>query len=307
MEQRTIVFMPAKRDVIFKLFFGDERNLDFLIGFLQSVLKLPADEYADVQIRDPHLKRDYPDDKLAVLDVKVKTKSGKLIDIEIQLHVTPQMRERVVLYTSKMVAQQIESGDDYEVIKQVITIVITGETLIGEHGEYHDSFTYYSPKTGTQFTDLTEIHILELSKLPKESDGTNLYDWLEFINADSEEELTMIAEKKAHMEAPVSKLIELNQSEEARMLFEAREKQLRDNKAMMRRAMTEGLNKGLREGRFEGMKEGIKEGMKEGERAKALEIARSMVAKNIPLGDVMGFTGLSREEIEGLGKVSVAK
>jgi len=36
-------FLPVKSDVIFRLFFADERNVESLIGFLKSVLRLPED------------------------------------------------------------------------------------------------------------------------------------------------------------------------------------------------------------------------------------------------------------------------
>ena len=39
------MFLPAKSDIIFRLFFADERNAEFLVGFLKSVLKLPEDDY----------------------------------------------------------------------------------------------------------------------------------------------------------------------------------------------------------------------------------------------------------------------
>ena len=270
------VFMPAKSDIIFKLFFSDERNRGFLISFLKSVLKLPLDEYTDIQISDPHLKREYPGDKLAILDVKIKTKTEKWINIELQLQIAPEMRERIVLYASKMVAAQIDSGDDYNVIKQVISIVITGEILIPEHNEYHDIFTYYSSKTNAEFTDLTEIHTLELPKLPKESDGTDLYDWLEFINANSEEELAMLAAKSPQMEAPIEKLLEINQDKEARMHFEAREKQRRDSMARERGARQEG------------------------ERNKAFDIAKKLLGMKLSIDDIVKATGLSHEDVKGL-------
>jgi len=46
----------------------------------QAVLKLDIDEYADIQIIDPHLKRRRKGDKLGILDVKVRTKAGKIVN-----------------------------------------------------------------------------------------------------------------------------------------------------------------------------------------------------------------------------------
>ena len=90
------VFIPAKSDVVFKALFGDELNKTFLISFLKAVLNLDIDEYTDIQIIDPHLKRKRKGDKLGILDVKVKTKAGKIVNIEIQLQITSEMRERIV-------------------------------------------------------------------------------------------------------------------------------------------------------------------------------------------------------------------
>ena len=50
-------FLPAKSDVVFKLLFGDERNADLLTDLLKAVLDLPADEYDEIIIADPHLLR----------------------------------------------------------------------------------------------------------------------------------------------------------------------------------------------------------------------------------------------------------
>ena len=275
---KTLVFMPAKSDVIFKLFFGDERNLGFLISFLKSVLKLPLDEYTDIQISDPHLKREYPGDKLAILDVKVKTKTGKWINIEIQVDVPNEMkmRNRIVYYTTKMVTEQVGGSQDYDIIKKVVSIIITGDVLIPRHNMYHDRFLIFSPESREEFTDLFEIHTLELLKLPEETDGTDLYDWLGFIKANSEEELAMLAERSPQMKAPIEKLLELNKDEEAGMFYEAREKERQDIRVRERGAE--------RIGRIN----------------EKFDVARRMLNKHKSIDDIMDATDLSREEIEGL-------
>jgi len=206
----------------------------------------------------------------------VKTKSGKIINIEIQVVVTPDMRERIVFYDSKLITEQINSGDTHSVIKKVISIVITGERFIPEHEIYHDTFTFYSKKTNTELTDLIEIHTLELPKLPEKSDGTNLWNWMKFIAADSEEELKVLAQNAPQMNTPIEKLLELNQDSEARILFEAREKQRRDNMARERHA------------KIEGKKEGI------------IEMTKKLKAKNMPIEDIIDMTGFTIEYIKSL-------
>ena len=92
-------FLPVKFDVIFRLFFADERNKEELIDFLRSNIDLPEEEYTDIVILDPHLLIDYVGDKYAVIDVKLHTKTKKVIHIEIQLDVPANMRNRIVYFS----------------------------------------------------------------------------------------------------------------------------------------------------------------------------------------------------------------
>ena len=78
-------FLPIKSDVIFRLFYADERNEEFLISLLKSILRLPEDDYSRIEIADPHLLREFDGDKLAIIDVKLYTKNRKIIHIEIQV------------------------------------------------------------------------------------------------------------------------------------------------------------------------------------------------------------------------------
>ena len=47
--------MSPKVDFVFKLIFGDEKNKHILAAFLNSVLKLPPGELADLEIINTEL------------------------------------------------------------------------------------------------------------------------------------------------------------------------------------------------------------------------------------------------------------
>jgi predicted transposase/invertase (TIGR01784 family) len=122
--------LSPKNDAVFKTIFGDPNNSDILTNFLQSIIDLPPEEYDCLTIVDPNLRHEAVNDKSPVLDIKLKTKSGKAIDIEIQLCNSSCLKERIVYYTSKMITEQISAGDDYKKIKSAITILITDFKLI---------------------------------------------------------------------------------------------------------------------------------------------------------------------------------
>ena len=58
--------------------------------------------------------------------------------------------------------------------------------------------------------------------MPKDTDGTVLYDWASFIAAEAEEALDVIAERNPKVGKAVIKLRELSADEKARDLYERR-------------------------------------------------------------------------------------
>ena len=265
-------FYPVKDDIIFHLFFADEKNSEFLISFLKSILSLSEDDYEKIEIVDPHLLREFIGDKLGIVDVKLYTKTRKVIHIEIQLKVNPDLKNRIILYNSKLIAEQIGSGNNYDIIKKVVSIIITDEIFISGKSKYHHRFTYYDPEDLTEFTDIVEIHTLELNKLPSKDDGTTLYNWVKFIAAKSYDDLDKLAERNKEIKMAVVKYKELTADERTRMIYEAREKMRMDMEAQRRWD--------IKQSKF--------------------DIARTMIIDGEPIEKIVKYTNLTLEEVESL-------
>jgi len=264
--------LSVKNDLIFKMIFGDPKNKDIMENFLKSVLDIPHDEYDEMEIIDPNLRLDAPDGKIGILDIKLRTKNGKIVDVELQLLRTPEMIERILFYSSKMFTEQIGTGDSYKEIKKVISILILDYDMIKNKPKYIHKFLLHDKSDNTTLTDLLEIYVLELGKLPKQTDDTKLYDWLSLFNAKKEEEFSMIAERTPEIKSAVMLVKELSEDEETRLLAESYEKRRRDDVS-----------------RLEGA-------IKEEKRRTALE----MLDANMDIEMIVRFTKLTREEIEAL-------
>ncbi|MDR1874992.1 MAG: Rpn family recombination-promoting nuclease/putative transposase, partial [Synergistaceae bacterium] len=225
-----------KNDVIFKMIFGDERNKSILKAFLLSVLDLPEEEYDEIDIIDPHLRVDSPNEKLGILDVHIRTKGGRLLDVEIQVARTPFIKERITGYTGKMLGVQLVVGEEYIEMKKVITIVILDYNLIEDSDCFHNKYVLYDAKTGSLFTDIMEIHTLEMRKIPKMPENTPDMDektrqqilWLKFIRSEREEEVKMLAAENPEIQKAYGVLKKLSEDEQVRLLYESREKAIRD-------------------------------------------------------------------------------
>ena len=139
-------------------------------------------------------------------------------------------------------------------------------------------------------TNIFEVHIIELPKVKKINkkgeEKDKLTVWLRFIKSPEsigKEEMENKEIKKAKVEYD-----KINQDERERELAELRLKYIRDQNAIR----DYGYDRGKEKGRREGIEEGIKD--------EKINIAKAMLKDNIPLKQIIKFTGLSKEEIESL-------
>ena len=292
--------LSRKTDIVFRKIFGDANNTDILASFLQAVLDLPASEYERIEIDDPHLLPDIPGDKLGILDVKLHTRSGNVVDIELQLLNTPAFRKRIIFYTARMLAEQIKAGEDWRSIERAISIVITDFVLINENESYYNRYRLYDNKTGSEFTNAIEINVLELPKLSQKQDDSELWEWLRFLNSENEEELTMLAENNLAIKKAVGVLRELSADERTRMIAEREEKARRDELTRMRGAEEKGFDRGVGVGVERGRKEGREEGREEGLLEGKKQIAKNMIIAGLSTDAIIQMTGLSAKDIEEL-------
>jgi predicted transposase/invertase (TIGR01784 family) len=114
--------------------------------------------------------------------------------------------------------------------------------------------------------------------------GTALYDWARFINAETEEELDMVSQNNPVIRRAAVKLRELSADERARDMLERREKGRRDVEAFADDARQAGRAEGRVEGRVE----------------VRADVARRLLRRSRPIEEIIEDTGLTREEIEAL-------
>ena len=181
-------FMKPKNDYVFKRIFGDERNKDILLSFLNSIL---IENVTDVTILNSELNKENTSDKKSILDIRAETSIGTKINIEIQVLRTLHMPERSLYYWSKMYIEQLNIGEKYSKLKKTITINVLDFDLI-QSNKYHTMFKLKENEENTLLTDVLEVHFLELRKVNTIND--KLAEWLTFIKADSMEEMKNMAE-----------------------------------------------------------------------------------------------------------------
>lgn len=282
MAKTPLRLLSPKNDFVFKQLFGDAKHTKPLESFLQATLGLPEEEFAELLIIDPNMNPEHEDDKHSILDVHVRMRSGREVDVEIQTQSMPDMCNRLQYYTARLVTGQIQAGGDYGELPQSVTIAITDFRLWPGRGRYHHRFCLYEPDAEIPYPNSMEIHTLELPKLPADGDGSKLWEWLRFIASETRDEFEVLAGKDVAMAEAYGRLMELSQDEKSRLRALAHEKFVRDQANRMRGARMEGEARG--------------------EAAALKKVARQMLLRHMPVDAIAEMTGLTEPEIKRLSK-----
>ena len=229
-----------KNDIIFQTFFARKGNEEFLIDFLNGLLKK---NIKSIEIREEvNLERLSREEKGGRLDLQAKLEDGTIISIEMQLRNEYNIEERTTLYSGKVMSRETERGTDYDDIKQVIMINILGynfldvEDYISETAIVLEKHREYEVLTGIKW------YFIELPKFRKQNPDMNekINQWLAFID-DYDREMVKVAEEKN--EKLKKARIEMNYltgEAETRRLAELREKWEMDRVSAINHATRKG-------------------------------------------------------------------
>lgn len=229
-------FMKPKNDYVFKRIFGDERNSDILISFLEAVLKIHIKK---VDILNNELPKINIEDKKSILDIRATINDNTQIDVEIQVARIRYMPERSLYYWAKMYCEQLSTSEKYTNLQKTICINIV-DFEATEKKSYHSIYRIREEEDNYLLTDLLEIHFLELTKLNQFDDNSKLYNWLNFIKADSIEEVKSMAMADRNIDKAFHILRTMSQSKEERAAYLSREMALHDEATRLDDAKEEG-------------------------------------------------------------------
>jgi len=260
-------------DFVFARIFGEQRNIDNTKAFLKTLLDIPADDYDELTVDNPILGKLFKHGKTPVVDLKLKTKSGKIIHIELQVEKKANLRSRILYYAARLIGDQLRWGDDYDELHQVISIVICNHRLL-EEDSYINVYELRNDKNHC-FTNLLRFVILELPKLPKVKDSA-VWPWLRFLKCRKKEEFEMLSRKYPELEKPVFCTRKMSLLEKWRDIRFHKNLWKTDERMLMLQAKMDGQ-----------------------EEAK-LKIARNLLAEGATLEFVQKITGLDLGEIEKL-------
>ena len=258
--------LNLKNDIIFKTFFSRKGNEEFLIDFLNSILKI---QISKIKIQEEvNLEKLKEIEKGGRLDIQAILNDGIIVNIEMQVKNENNIENRTDIYGAKTISRHFLKGEEYQNAKQVIMIDILEEYL-------SETVTVLEKHRDYQVNSILKKYYIELPKFRKSNVDINnkLNQWLAFIDDEDRGKVKMAEEKNDVLKRARIEMNYLTGDEEIRRLTELKEKWESDWNSSMSWAK------------------------KEGEKQNKIQIAKKLLNMKMSIEDIVKVTELSKEEV----------
>jgi predicted transposase/invertase (TIGR01784 family) len=288
-------YLDPKHDLVFKKVFG---HANLLQSFLNALLPLSS-PIESLEYLPAELVPEIPVLKHSIVDVRCRDQNGRQFIVEMQMLWTNSFKSRVLFNASKAYVCQLDKTQNYESLEPVFSLNLVNQSFEKDTAEfYHHYAIVHLADSGKRLQGL-EFVFVELPKFQPEKilDKPMADLWLRFLT-EIEDETETIPE--ALLENPITEEAVAQVQESAFTTAELQSydrywDSIRMEVSLVSGARREGLAEGLQKGEEIGLQKGL---------AVLLEakhaMARSMLAKGLPVADIAEITGLSVTEVEQL-------
>lgn len=293
-------YMNLLTDFGFHKIFGTESNKDLLIDFLNQIINEEG-VITDIKILPPEQWRNFETDRKAVFDIFCKTEKDEYLIVEMQVAKQSHFRDRSLFYASLPIVGQAPKGVwNYE-LKSVYFVGILDFVLFDEFDEDKDRVLEHAcvmrESTKTVYSKKLRFAFVELPKFKKtEKDLETHFDkWLYVLK-----NMPKLKDRPDSVQGKIFdklfKLAERNKLKNKDMeTYRKSILEYHDVRSAMECARDEALEKGIIQGR--------EEGRNEGRMAEKNNVIQKYFQKNVPIEDIVFFTGYTEDQILRLKKM----
>ena len=241
-------------DFLFKAVFGQESNKKLTICLLNALLQLEGlKQITEIEILNPFNLQNYKEDKLSILDTRVKDAMGNYYNIEMQVRNEEDFIKRFSYYLSKLYSNQLQNNEPYNDLKPAIGIAILGYDLFPQSNRIDEQFLFKNQENSIIFDDFMVMHFIGLTKLSQNKpikEMTRFEKWVyllynskKYVLKDSK--IPSEIESEAGMAEVVNYVKKTNADKEMRARMEDRE----NSQIYLSLVRGSGYKKGKEEGR----------------------------------------------------------
>jgi predicted transposase/invertase (TIGR01784 family) len=256
-------FLDPKNDFAFKQIFGNVKNKEILIRFLNDMIPFPEnDKIVDLIFLKPSQDPETFSKKQSVVDVLCTDTHGCQYIVEMQVAHTEGFEKRAQYYAAKAYGSQMNVGDEYQNLKEIIFLAFTDFILFPNKKAYKSDHVILDKVTSEH--DLKDFYFcfVELPKFNKTiSELSNSTErWIYFLKHAPEttpDELEALIGNDTILAQAYKALDSFYWSPEQIYYYDQQLKNLRDHKAMLRYAQSEGESKAKRQMAWKLLQEGV--------------------------------------------------
>ena len=291
-------------DYMFKRVFGSEECKDILIAFLNRIVG--NGDIEDVAFQNTEHLGPTADDRRAVFDIAVRTKSGEEYIIEMQLAQQEYFRDRSLFYASYPILNQAalakeefrKTHGDAAVfrwnfrLKPVRFIAVVNFPMTHfpgwDESRYFSSYRLKEDESGEPLHDKLQFIFLELARFDKGEDELETYcdKWMYLFK-----NMSHLRERpKVFDENEFDRLFEMAEL----CNFTSDEYYNYQNSQKMIYDYENTIDFAKKQGRTEGLAEGLEKGR--------VEIARNLLSIGLSVEQIVNATGLTEEQIRSLAE-----
>ncbi len=231
------------------------------------------------------MRRKLEENKLGRLDILAILNDNTTVNVEVQVLNPYDFIDRSLYYWSGNYYNNLKAGQDYTEVKKTIAINILNYEQF-EEGPFHETARIKRDYQNKILTDKMELHFIQIPKFVKEKGKIKpkLKQWMQFISQANQKEVELAMEENQEIKKANDEYEYLTGEEAERRLAFLRDKAIKDENNIRKRAGQEGEAKGMAKGMAEEKK----------------QIAKKMLTMKLGIEQIEEATGLTKQEIEDL-------
>ncbi len=276
-------------DFGFKRLFGTIANKSLLIDFL-NCLVLPQHRIADLVFRSNEGLPTSTSERRAIFDLRCVSETGEHFIVEMQKAKFQFFKDRALFYATFPIKNQAERGDWSFKLEPVYFVAILD--FLYDESEEKAKFlreVQLRDQDGKAFSDKLHFRFLQMPAFKKREDelASHFDKWCYFLK--HLETFSVLPEilREPVFEQGLETLRESALTKDELPSYEQSLKEYRDLVVYIREREEDARAEGVAMGKAEGKAEG------------KLEIARNLLAKNIPWEVITETTGIQPQDLKG--------
>ncbi|NEP87465.1 MAG: Rpn family recombination-promoting nuclease/putative transposase [Okeania sp. SIO2C2] len=241
-------FINPKVDYAFKKIFGSQQSKEILISFLNAIIYDGEKTIKDLTIVNPFNPGQIISLKDTYLDIKAVLFDGSIVVIEMQVARMTAFSKRVMYNLVKGYGNQLETGDDYPLLRPAIAVTITDFILFKDEVDVINPFVFKHREKNWEYPDRElQLIFVELPKFKKTlGELKTLADkWIYFLKEAAKfDDIPDSLGEVAEIELALNIAERINMTSEELEIVERRAIALQDEKGRLTYAEEQGEAKG---------------------------------------------------------------